>query len=187
MANTGILQATIAYKTSTDGQPVDVDGVLTSISGKRQAIALLTGRTNPDPSAYEVEFYFNPKSTVAGNPTATSDFEHCPVYFIRASSSRIVLDPDNRVAEVTIFSSSPWTLAAGSNAEVTPVSGVAGATVVTFTKNDTTGDEWYEFTNTVSLQTARVRVINVNSRDWILETGNWNNLGFWFANGIWNY
>lgn len=187
MANTGILQATIAYKTTTDGLPVDVDGNLTSVSGKRQAIALLVGKTNPNPSAYEVEYYFNKGGFVEGNPTAMANLGACPVYYIRANVSRIVLDPANPTAEVTIFSSNPWVLSAGSNAEVTPVSGGDGATVVTFTKNTTTGDEWYIFTNAVSLQTARVRLISVNSRDWILESGSWNNLGFWFANGIWNY
>lgn len=187
MANTGILQATIAYKTSTDGQPVDVDGNLTSISGKRQAIALLEGYANPMPSVYEVEYYFKAGGLVGGNPTASADFAACPVFYIRTSTDRVVLAPDHLTEEITVFSSNPWTLTPGGNAEVSPVSGGVGATVVLFKKNDTTGDEWYDFTNTASGQVAKVRVINGNSRDWILETGSWNNLGFWYDNGIWNY
>lgn len=187
MANTGILQATIAYKTSTDGLPVDVDGVLTSISGKRQAIALLEGTANPDPLFYEVELYFSAGGLVGGNPTASANPDACPVYYIRVSVERILLTPDHLTEEITVFSSNPWTLTPGGNAEVSPVSGGVGATVVLFKKNDTTGDEWHDFTNTTSGQVVKVRVINVNSRDWILEAGSWNNLGFWYNNGIWNY
>ena len=70
--NTGYKQATIAYKVSKPGgEPLDVDGNLTRISGKKQAIALLEGHVNPDASKYEVEFYYDKRGSVTGTPRRT--------------------------------------------------------------------------------------------------------------------
>ena len=188
MANTGILQATIAYKTSTDGQPVDVDGVLTSISGKRQAIALLTGRTNPNPSAYEVEFYFNPKDIIGGESTATTDVLTCPVHFLRADKIRVLLTPSNPSQTITIFSSASWVSQVHPIANLTPSTGQQGATVLTLTRTSTLGAEYFTFVNSASGQELKVYVINVENLDeWILTNGTWNALGFWKNNGVWNY
>lgn len=188
MANNGYKQATIAYKVSPEGLPVDIDGKLTSVSGKRQAIALLEGRANPDPLKYEVEIYFKPRQNIEGAPTVTPDVSDCPVYFIRAYSNRVVLTPDASYGEITIFSSNAWALTgATTNAQITPTTGAEGATVISFKK---VGDESIQvatFTNTTSGQTVDITVINVNSIMWILEDGSWNDLGFWLMDGIWNY
>lgn len=83
MANTGYKQATIAYKVSTaDGSPVDINGSLISVSGRRQAIALLTGYTNPDETLYEVEQTFSAGDSISGNSTRNYDTDSCPITVI---------------------------------------------------------------------------------------------------------
>jgi len=80
MANTGIKQATVAYKVSRpDGIPLDTNGNPVSLSGKRQAIALLENFPNPNPALYEVETYFTAGGSIAGNPTQTFDTDTCPI------------------------------------------------------------------------------------------------------------
>ena len=79
MANTGYIQATIAYKVSRPGGlPLDIDGNLTSQSGRKQAIALMKNFLNPDPNRYEVETYFEKGQPISGNPTIVYDAEACP-------------------------------------------------------------------------------------------------------------
>lgn len=188
MANNGILQATIAYKTSTDGQPVDVDGNLTSISGKRQAIALLEGYANPNPVLYEVELYYKAGEYVDGVPSVKLDGVFCPVHYIRFSTDKIVLTPDNNAGEFTVFSSAGWNFTGSPNvATISPTSGYNGATVISVIRNDTIGAYRLFARNSASGQEAELNIVNVNSIEWVLTTGEWNNLGFWQANGIWNY
>ena len=188
MANTGILQATIAYKVTQDGQPLDVDGNLTLISGKRQAIALLEGRANPNPATYEVELYFKPKDIIGGESTATTDVVTCPLHFIRADKLRVLLTPSNPSQTITIFSSASWVSQVNPIATLTPSTGQQGATVLTLTRTSTLGAEYFTFVNSATGQEIKVYVINVENVDeWILTNGTWNALGFWKNNGVWNY
>lgn len=80
MANTGIKQATVAYKVSRySGEALDINGNPTRLSGLKQAIALLTGFPNPNPALYEVELYYTALNTVEGNPTTKYDISACPI------------------------------------------------------------------------------------------------------------
>lgn len=187
--NTGYKQATIAYKVSKPGgEPLDVDGNLTRISGKKQAIALLEGHVNPDASKYEVEFYYDKRGSVTGNPTITYNVRACPAGYIRVTPTRIVLDPDAPAATVNLESSGSWRLISGQPiAMVDYTKGYEGVYQLTISRTTTTGQSDFIFFNEATRQTAAVYVVNVVSRPWVLENGSWNDLGFWYDNGAWNY
>lgn len=189
MANTGNKQAIIAYKVSKPGgEPLDIDGNLTRISGKKQAIALLTGHVNPNPNRYEVEFYYSKNGAVSGNPTITRDVVSCPVGYIRVTPNRIVLDPATPIIKITLESSSTWRLIQQQNtAAVDYASGAAGTYEITITRTDNVGQNYFIFRNEATLEMATLYVINVISKPWVLDTGTWNMLGFWYNNGIWKY
>lgn len=189
MANTGNKQAIIAYKVSKPGgEPLDVDGILTRISGKKQAIALLTGQINPNPNRYEVEFYYNKNETLTGNPSVSRDVVSCPVGYITVSPNRIVLDPDMPTIKVTLESSSTWRLIQQQNtATIDFTSGSAGTYEMTITRTGNIGQGYFIFRNEATLETATLYIINVISKPWVLDTGTWNMLGFWYNNGIWKY
>ena len=106
MANTGYKQATIAYKVSKpNGEPLDINGELTRVSGKKQAIALLEGQINPDPIRYEVERYFTRQEIIGANPTITYNVTSCPVGFIRIIPRRVILDNITRYGQYNGYSS----------------------------------------------------------------------------------
>lgn len=95
MANTGNKQAVIAYRISrANGEPVDVNGELISKSGKRQAIALLTGQLNPNPLLYEVQYYYGPGAAILGTPSLEFDPDDCPIGYITVTPSFQVLIAD---------------------------------------------------------------------------------------------
>lgn len=187
--NTGLKQATIAYRTAkTSGAALDVNGELTTISGRRQAILLLQGRVNPNPAIYEVVGYFTAGSVVDGNPTFTYDNLDCPVDYIRISPLRIILTADDPVKSAELYSSRAWSLTSGgTNAALNITSGAEGTYNLEFTYNGVTAQQDYTFTNSATLQTATIRVVSAETKEWVLEDGTWNNNGFWFNDGIWNY
>lgn len=188
MANTGYKQATIAYKVSKpDGEPLDVDGNLTRLSGKRQAIALLTGHSNPDPSKYEVELYYDKGDTITGNPTITRDVTACPVgLFIRLSTNRIILGVPSKSDTFILESSNDWQLISGPNnyIDIDYKAGSAGIYTITAT-GVAIGDGYFTFQNLVSRQTVTIYIANIPGFRWILETGKWDNLGVWLPGEIW--
>lgn len=189
MANTGNKQATIAYKVSKPGgEPLDVDGNLTRISGKKQAIALLTGHVNPNPLKYEVEYYFNKQGTVTGNPTITRDIGMCTIGYISVSPDRIILNPTLKQATFILESSSSWQLISGPTnlIKLDLIQGGAGLFNITATAVSI-GDGYFIFRNEATLQTATIYIANLSEEDWILEEGSWNMLGVWDDNGVWYY
>lgn len=189
MANTGYKQAIIAYKVSRPGgEPLDVDGNLTRISGKKQAIALLTGHVNPNPNRNEVEFYYDKSGIVTGNPTVSRDVVSCPVGYITIIPNRLVLEPDITMAKVTLSCSSSWRLISAPNiVTLDYTSGGAGSYEITITRTDNIGQGNFIFRNEATLEIVNLYVINIITKPWILETGNWNSLSFWYDNGIWKY
>lgn len=189
MANTGYRQATIAYKIdATNGEPLDVDGNRTADSGKRQAILLLDGTLNPNVAAFEVQGYFSAGARVGGVSTRIFDPLRCPSGDIFVTPVRTVLPPDGAPYTIVLYSSGPWTVAANPLATLSVYSGGAGYSYIIVTPSNTEGQHVYTFTNTLSGRTAAHRLILTNNTDlWILETGVWNDLGFWTPNGIWNY
>lgn len=75
---TGYKQAVIAYKVDRDsGAPLDVNGVRTTISGKKQAIVVLRNFPNPDPTKYEIERYFTEGELILQKPTLVWDPDEC--------------------------------------------------------------------------------------------------------------
>lgn len=298
MANTGYKQATIAYKTTPDGRPVDVDGRLTSVSGKRQAIALLIGRSNPNPTLYEVQFYFNAGGNAGGNSTVMYDVSYCPVGYISITPSSVILEPGNLSGVFTLESTGDWFLVSSPNGfNVDYQNGSAGVYDITvsveasklnasfgpfgairktgnvdgsttasgysrtsvtannmfivqpgrqhfytgqienalyagvifqdvnhnflgyacgnvqnyvnepltlpegtyyigacsfnsspvITLNIEPSDGYITYENQITGEQATVYVAYVTSRPWVLTTGTWNMLGFWYDNEIWNY
>lgn len=191
MANTGIKQAVIAYKVrKPDGQPLDINGDPISESGLKQAIALLVGRVNPNPILYEVEFYFDEFGIVTGNPTTVFDALMCSIGFIAINPDRIILDPTTPTATFILASSDAWELetlgAPFVNFDITE--GDAGTYIITATRTATLGQGAFVFRNIVTNDRANLYVINVEDRTvWILDTGFWNNLGFYFNNASWNF
>jgi len=78
--NTGYQQAIIAKKISIPGgYPLDINGELTSESGRLQAILLLEGHSNPDTTKYEIEGTFPQGATVDGKNTKKYDTGKCPI------------------------------------------------------------------------------------------------------------
>lgn len=187
--NTGIKQAVIAYKVTPNGQPVDVDGQLTSVSGKRQAIALLQGQANPNPTLYDIELFYGTRGTVLGEPTTEVDLEYCPVSIFTIDSEYIVLHPGNVDDVVNIFASSGWTLQGSATfATVTPATGAAYVvTPATIARTATLGQGFLDFRDNATGVVKRVYVVNTDALGWVLETGAWNDLRFWEAAGVWNY
>lgn len=189
MSKTGFKQATIAYSVSSPGgEPLDVEGVLTRISGKKQAIALLTGTVNPNPKKYEVAFYFDKEGAVTGNPTVIRDVVSCPFGRITLSLERVVLSPDVPSVKVILESTNAWKLTSKQNtALVDYTSGAAGRYELTISRTGTVGQGFFTFRNEATLETVTLYVINVNSKPWILDTGRWNMLGFWYSNSKWKF
>lgn len=192
MANTGLNQAVVAYKVrasdnaplDTDDNPITVNGVPT---GRKQAIAILAGTTNPNPALYDVEFTYLPNAPVEGTPTVEVS-DNCPVGFVLLSQDMVVLQVSDATETIIISSSGPWTLTGSTGiATVAPTTGPKGQTTIVFTRTATLGQAYFTFTNNDTGQTARVYVVNVDTVVWILDDGTWNMQGFWFDNGIWNY
>lgn len=191
MANTQILQAVIAYKVrKTDGAPLDINGKPTSETGLRQAIALLVGTPNPNPALFQVELYYSAGAVVYGEPTVKYDPQKCPAGFIRISPNRVILHPTNVSASFTLTSPNAWVVdnPVQDFAEINITAGGAGVFNLTVTRKATEGQGAFIFRNTVSNTTAELYVINVEDLSvWVLDTGNWNTLGFWFDGETWNY
>lgn len=190
MANTGYKQALIAYKVDRlTGQPLDINGIPISESGLRQAIFLLQGTSNPAPSLYQVEGYFNVGEFIYGEPTQAYRPDDCPAGIIYVSPNRLLMKPTDGPVAVLLFSSDTWLLLSQPPiATVSPLGGAAGSFDVSIVPNGTEGQGWFIFQNTVSGAQAKVYVIiTADTNSWILVTGFWDNLGFWFSDGIWNY
>lgn len=189
--NTGVNQATIAYKVSRPGGiPLDVAGQPISESGNRQAIALMVGQTNPDATLYEVQQMFNPGDIITGNPTQQYNPSKCPVGFMRVTPSSLLLTPANPVQTAILFSVNPWTIISGPTtiATVTPTSGGTGIYILTVTRTATLGQGDFVIRDNVTMQTITLHVVNTDNPDlWVLDGGTWHMLGFWFDDGIWNY
>lgn len=188
MAETGYRQAIIAYKVSRPGgEPLDVNGELTRISKRKQAIALLKGYANPDPAKYEVEFYYNRRGIITGNPTAVYDIGACPAGYIRLTPSRIVLET-SASASFVLESSGAWKLVSGPTdlIDIGLREGGPGRFEIPV-RGSSQGDGYFVFRNEATGQTASLYVTYVSQRVWVLETGRWNMKGFWFDNGVWNY
>lgn len=158
MSNTGYKQATIAYRVSKPGgEPLDVDGNLTRLSGKKQAIAVLVGFDNPDPAKYEIDFYFDKDGAVSGNPTVTRDITACPFGYIRISPEKIQIGDPDITATFTLESSNNWHLLSGPlhAAVLDYTAGAGGKYTITATGRGI-GEGYFTFINDLTGQTTTI-------------------------------
>lgn len=196
MANTGYKQAVIAYKVRNsdgaaldiNGQPLLIGGAPNPLSTGKQAIFILSGTSNPNPALYDVAGSFTAEGSVTGNPTYQVSAD-CPAGHISLNQSTIILDPTAPAATLIVSSSDSWSIQAsppGAIISVSPPADGRGDTVVTLTRTAALGQGYLTFINTLG-NTASVYVVNVStaSRDWILATHAWNNLGFWQDAALW--
>lgn len=188
MANNGYKQATVAYKTDINGQPVDINGQLTSVSGRKQSIALIAGKLNPNPALFEVEIIFNAGGYIEGTPSVIFDAVSCPFGNIWITPTYVVLTEVNPSATVILESDIEWVLLSYPSgiATIDTSAGSAGVYSIKLNRSETTGQGPYVFSNSAG-QTATLWVANVIDTPWILATGEWNMLGFWYDNEIWNF
>lgn len=191
MALSGYKQATVAYKVSRPGgQPLDVNGVLCSVSGRKQAIAILLGYNNPDPLRYEIDRYFVTKDILYGMPTISYNVLSCPIGFIKLNPNRLLLTPEATNGQVILESTADWKIidTPPSNiASIDYAEGSAGQYTITVERTELLGQGAYIFQNKITKQKVALWVVNVTSEVWILDDGTWNTLGFWFDNELWNY
>lgn len=179
-----MLQSTILYKVSDPGDlPLDRNGVPVSVSGGRQAIAILEGYYNPNPALFEVVGTFNASGMFDGVKTFKLD-PSCEAGFIKVEPARV--DVSDGPRSVFVISGSAWTVQNVNLAGFSPSQGEAGGFQVEVSPGTQTGQGWVTFTNQGG-GTARVYVINLPGALWILEDGTWNNDGKWTPDGIWNY
>jgi len=163
--------------------PLDRNGVPVSVSGGRQAIALLEGTPNPNEALYDVVGYFALASMFNGVKTFRLD-PSCEVGILRVEPSRV--DISGGPQTLNLVSGSAWSVAPVTFAEFSPGSGDPGGHRIEVTPGAQTGQGWATFTNSEG-KTARVYVIYLPGALWILEDGTWNNDGKWVPGGIWNY
>lgn len=184
----GFKQAIIASKTSLDGLELDVNSIPVSISGRKQAIALLEGYDNPNPSLYELETTFLPGEMLYGIPTIQFDLTGCPIGYISIDKSTLILEEPSVTGTFTLISSSHWRLVSGPTEFISLdyLSGSAGTYIINATGINL-GAGTFIFENQLTKQTASIYIANVSGRPWILQDGTWNMLGFWYNDGIWNY
>lgn len=189
MAYTGYKQATVAYKVRTaDGAALDINGDPIEQSGRKQAIALLSGTANPNAALYEVAYVFTAEETLEGQPTVEIS-DDCPagyLFIYPAPTGDIALTLAAPTLTLLIESSGPWTSTGPAAITVTPGTGPRGETSITLSRNGN-GQGLITFTNTVTGQTATLYALSVDVATWILQTGLWNNSGVWAGEGIWNY
>lgn len=163
--------------------PLDRNGVPVSVSGERQAIAILDGYLNPNPGLYEVVGTFNAAAMFEGVKTFRLD-PSCEAGFIKVEPARVDISDGPR--SVFVISGSAWIIQNVNFAAFSPQQGGAGGFQVEVSPGAQNGQGWVVFTNQEG-RTARVYVINLPGALWILEDGTWNNDGKWVPDGIWNY
>lgn len=187
--NNGNLQARVAYKVSPNGDAIDINGQLTSVSGRRQAIAVMLGTPNPDNTKYEVELTFNPGQFIEGTPTTYVNLEICPISIFIIDKNYIVLHPGNIAEVLNLYSSFGWSyIGSVPFATVSPTTGAGGEnTTATVSRTSTLGQGLLTFKDNTTNETKTVYVVNTDALGWILESGFWNDLRFWESTGIWNY
>lgn len=187
MANTNFKQSVVAYKVrASDGVPVGLDGLPTTDTGTKQAIAILAGYNNPNPALYDVELTFNAEDTIDGEPT-TEVSDDCATGYIFINVAQILVTSAAPVIQFTVTCSHDWALFSAPADFVTldKTTGPRGSTVVTATAAPAIGQGIYKFRNVVTLDVATLYVIHVLTEVWVLQTGAWDGNGFWFGDSLW--
>ncbi|MDR1809922.1 MAG: hypothetical protein LBR34_05915 [Prevotella sp.] len=186
---TGYRLANYAVKETKDGQAIDINGRLCSRTGRKQAIYLLKGTTNPNSNNYEIAGeYSSDAKEIGGVSIVVRDIEQCTPYYansISATSRQLIFENESSIS-VTLTSLHQWQLVAPSNiATCLPTEGKAGRTTLVFNKTDIEGIFDFRFRNLITQQTVTLNVINQENAEWVLKNGAWNENGLWLLSGIW--
>lgn len=188
MANNGYLQAIIAFKVdAVTGEALDRNGDRTSETGLRQAIRLLQGSANPNPALYDVEAYFEMGGVIMGEATAVVDTTRCPTGVLIVSPSRVIMGTTESV-NLDFKSTAAWTSINNSPAAMGATSG-AGSEIdgnLTLTGQGVAGQGPIEFSQPSTGERTAIYVIVTDDPDlWILDGGEWHDIGFWFDSELW--
>lgn len=165
--NTGYQVATYAVKQTIDkGEALDINGNLCAISGKKQAIMILQGKSNPDSSKYESEGTFTPDSVLkGGNVVKKLNYMECRPEItgsITATPNLVTLTRNVRTKNVTIYSQHDWKLIQASDkATCNTNEGGAGSYAVRFDRNTNYGNGTFKFKNTYTQEEIDVKVQNL--------------------------
>lgn len=193
MIQTGIKQAVVMYRVraydqaplDSDGMPIVIDGEPT---GRKQAIAILEGTENPNPALYDVQIVFGPDDYVQGVPSTEYNEDDCARAVINLLPQAVILTVEQPTATITVSSSHPWELwVIPPQATFAPQSGPAGDTIVTITRTAVMGTGNAEFRNLEMEVGTPLRIDNLESTGWILETGAWRMFRLWKNNGLWKF
>lgn len=165
--NTGYQVATYALKQTIDkGEALDINGDLCAISGKKQAIVILQGKSNPDSSKYESEGTFTPDSVLkGGNAVKKLNYMECRPEItgsITATPNLVTLTRKVTSKNVTIYSQHDWKLIQASDkATCNTNEGGAGSYAVRFDRNTNYGNGTFKFKNTYTQEEIDVKVQNL--------------------------
>ena len=165
--NTGYQIATYAVKETTDkGEALDVDGNLCSVSGKKQAVVILEGKSNPDSSKYVSEGTFTPDSVLkGGNVVKKLNYMECRPLItgsITANPNLITLTRKATSKNVTIYSQHDWRMIQASDKATCNLNeGGAGDSIAKFDRTYNFGNGTYKFKNTYTQEEIDVNIQNL--------------------------
>lgn len=165
--NTGYQIATYAVKETTDkGEALDVDGNLCAVSGKKQAIVILQGKSNPDSNKYVSEGTFTPDSVLkGGNVVKKLNYMECRPLItgsITANPNLITLTRKTTSKNVEIYSQHDWkVIQASDKATCNLIEGGAGDSIAKFDRTYNFGNGTYKFKNTYTQEEIDVNIQNL--------------------------
>ena len=165
--NTGYQVATYALKQTIDkGEALDINGDLSTISGKKQAIVILQGKSNPDSSKYESEGTFTPDSVLkGGNVVKKLNYMECRPEItgsITATPNLITLTRNVKTKNVTIYSQHDWKMIQASDKATCNLNeGGAGDSIAKFDRNTNYGNGTFKFKNTYTQEEIDVKIQNL--------------------------
>lgn len=177
--NTGYQVATFALKQTIDkGEALDIDGNLCAVSGKKQAIVVLQGKSNPDSSKYETEGTYTPDSVLkGGNVVKKLNYMECRPEItgsITATPNLVILTRNVTSKNVTIYSQHDWKMIQASDkATCNTNEGGAGSYTAKFDRNTNYGNGTYKFKNTYTQEEIDVNIQNLvlALKDTIITSG----------------
>lgn len=165
--NTGYQVATYALKQTIDkGEALDINGELCAVSGKKQAIVILQGKSNPDSTKYESEGTYTPDSVLkGGNVVKKLNYMECRPEItgsITANPNLLTFTRKQTTKNVTIYSQHDWKMIqATDKANCNLNEGGAGDSIAKFDRNTNYGNGVYKFKNTYTQEEIDVNIRNL--------------------------
>ena len=165
--NTGYQVATYALKETIDkGEALDINGELCFISGLKQAIVILEGKSNPDLSKYVSEGTYTIDSILkGGNVVKKLNYMECRPEItgsITATPNLITLTRNVITKNVTIYSQHDWKMIQASDKATCNLNeGGAGDSIAKFNRTTNYGNGTFKFKNTYTQEEIDVNVQNL--------------------------